>query len=287
MCVVNAVSYIPWKKCTKRDQEAREQKEEPYFQTDAASGLFKMHRGGTTAQADTSSDGLLRNCLTRRDLAFDNCRLVNFLCFQAWTDTLMDAYQGIPEEDHEGVSISQLQKADLALFRELQKITESAENGEPEGILPRQDGSFPLEDALKKAMNRTSVVLHLTPQRRVSTHASQSNIKKVKQVHKTNNSQKGEAKGTNQAKGSGKNAKSSASNGAKGKAKESRQSFIRMPKALIGMLSKDAEGGRLCFDYNIGGCNKAPPGGKCSSGSHFCCVPGCLSDTHNKSGHKY
>ena len=106
--------------------------------------------------SDLGTDLLLRNALTRRDLAFDNCRLVEFGTFNSWTDMLLDAYtEPAASEDLQKVTISQLHRADLALFKVMAVFTRK-------GIKPKSNGEFPLEVALLKAMNMPQVLLHLT-----------------------------------------------------------------------------------------------------------------------------
>ena len=72
-----------------------------------------------------------------------------------------------------------------------------------------------------------------------------------------------------QGKGIGKGAGGpGAGNGTRG---------FNMPRELVGGVPRDEAGEPLCFDFNMGhGCDKAPPGGKCSKGKHLCCVPGCF-----------
>eukprot|EP00434_Breviolum_minutum_P034375 symbB.v1.2.030424.t1/scaffold3428.1/size56978/3 len=49
----------------------------------------------------------------------------------------------------------------------------------------------------------------------------------------------------------------------------------RLPKALKGCCSSSSDGKRLCFAYNINGCDKAQPGERCDKGYHLCATKNC------------
>ena len=64
------------------------------------------------------------------------------------------------------------------------------------------------------------------------------------------------------AKGGGK--------GEKGKAERG------IPQALQGKCLQTPQGKRICFRFNLEGCDAAPPGAECPKGIHLCAEPGCL-----------
>ncbi len=60
--------------------------------------------------------------------------------------------------------------------------------------------------------------------------------------------------------------------GGKGAGKGDR-SKVNMPKDLVGLHSKDKEGNRICFSYNLPvGC---PNGATSAKGKHVCMKPNC------------
>jgi len=75
----------------------------------------------------------------------------------------------------------------------------------------------------------------------------------------------GNGKGKGQ-KGKGKDRKGSRS-GEKG----ALPSDLRFP----GVEATDGNGQPICFAYNISGCDKAPPGGRCAKGRHVCALASC------------
>ena len=91
----NHLEYVRWNQCTTRDQELMGIKTDPVWKADAH-GVVREHKPAHQQLADLSTDLLLRNALTRRALAFDNCRLTTFSCWEAWHETMLDAYLEAP-----------------------------------------------------------------------------------------------------------------------------------------------------------------------------------------------
>ena len=151
----NQLRYIRWEKCTKRDAELMGVKADPVWKPDA-SGLIRESKVSEVLSADTSTDLLLRNALQRRSLAFDNCRLVAYSVFERWTDILLDAYLSPAIGGHQRVSIEQLHRADLQLFKLAMHETK-------DGVRMRSDGTFPVEEAIKAGMVAPEVRLCLQP----------------------------------------------------------------------------------------------------------------------------
>ena len=131
------------------------------FKVDPASGFFKHYKADVPKETDLSSHQSLRDALTRRDLCFDNCRLVDFHVFQEWTEILLEALRAPPADvDCAQVSLNQIYRADMALFKALMSATR-------EGIRPNADGSFPLELGLLRTMDLPQVRLHLNHKEKV------------------------------------------------------------------------------------------------------------------------
>ena len=66
----------------------------------------------------------------------------------------------------------------------------------------------------------------------------------------------------------------------KGKTKtksKTKQPWNGLPKPLQDRdnIGTDPHGRRLCFNYNLGKCDKAPASGQCSNGFHLCMRRGC------------
>ena len=79
----NRLRYVEDEACTKRDDDMEQVKTVQCFKVDAATGLLKqLVMPQSDIRANLSTDLLLRNALTLRDLAFDNCRLVDHEAFE-------------------------------------------------------------------------------------------------------------------------------------------------------------------------------------------------------------
>ena len=286
----NELEYVKWSSCTKRDQELMGVKAESHWKPDPTTGYVKECKVAPDLSADTSTDLLLRNSLQRRDLAFDNCRLVNYEAFSSWTDLLLDVYTAEPISNHARISIGQLHRADLALFKVMIRLT-------PEGIRPSGDGKFPLEEALMRAVDLPEVRLHLQPvqgsssrklsdqdsdliktEKRGKAQSTEGIDPEAKRLKATVVNLQNQVNNLQSFKGG---TKGGSKGGSKGNSK-SNKSNKRLPKELIGMEASTSEGEPICYDFNLGGCSLAKGGERCSKRWHVCCVPKCFSSSHGK-----
>ena len=291
MATKNVLQYVALKDCTTRAQELKGVKQEPYFATDPSTGFLKKFEGSSSAEAGFSSDGLLLNCLERRDLAFDNCRLVALETFSEWTDRLYECYIATPPPGFETIGLDQILEADQALFEQMAEMTDES------GICPEND-KFPLEEALVKAMEKQQVNLHLTYRRHGNSSASSRQAKspeKRSRQPETTEDKKMQARITqleNTIKNlrSGKDSKAKKTEGKKDKGggkggKEGKLQHTRMPRELIGLKPQmpkgENEGDQICYGFNLGGCTKAAKGEKCARGWHVCMK--CHKSSH---GHR-
>ena len=120
----NVVQYVPWSKCTSREQELLgEGKKDVKLSIDAESGKLKVENKAKDQVADTSMEVMLLQALQRRALAYDQANIVSFVKLDLWHQKLMKARLTAPPPGYQQVSFSQLQNADSRLFMELQDQT--------------------------------------------------------------------------------------------------------------------------------------------------------------------
>ena len=237
-------------------------------------------------KADTGSDLKLQFALQRRSLAFDQARLCDYDKFEKWTTILMQAFTATPPENYHKISIEQIQRADLELFKFMMKETRG-------GIRP-VSGKAPLEAALDKALMAPEVRLNLQPLqatmsvKRKGEHADDFSEQKrtkddsmVEKLKKTVDNLQGQLKNLRVQQHSS----SSGQPKGKGKKGSNKGKFIRMPPGLLGLSPVVANGEPACFDFNLGGCTRAKPGEKCSKGWHSCMHHGCFGP-HSQKEHK-
>ena len=146
--------YVRWEQATKRDQELMGVKVDPVWKPDS-NGIVKEVKVQEVLKADFDTDLKLRFVLQRRSLAFDQARLVGFDKFERWTQVLMEAYTSTPPDGYQKVSLEQVHRADIELFKVMMRETRS-------GIKVVGDVQH-MDAALAKAISATEVRLHLQP----------------------------------------------------------------------------------------------------------------------------
>ncbi|CAL1162136.1 unnamed protein product [Cladocopium goreaui] len=231
-------------------------------------GLIRETKVSEALKANTDTDLKLRLALPRRSLAFDQARLVDYNAFEKWTQTMMEAYGTVPPEGYLRVSVEQLHRADLQLFKAMMRETRS-------GIKPLV-GIRPVEQALLKAMDSAEVRLCLQPlqgtnKRKLEPAEDDKKPKPSPDVSKLQ-------KTVENLQGQIKNMRANPSapvKGRKGRGKGGKTNLIRMPPQLIGMAPTNPQGEPHCYDYNIKGCSRAKPGERCPKGWHCCMRWGC------------
>ena len=86
----NRLRFLEWEKYVSKGQEMQsEGKKITSFAIDQGSGKLKIENKGPDEKADTSSDILMLQALTRRSLAMDQANVVSFTKMQAWVDKLV------------------------------------------------------------------------------------------------------------------------------------------------------------------------------------------------------
>ena len=268
----NQLKYVRWEQCTKRDQELMGLKVDPTWKPDS-NGVIRETRVREELKADVSTDLKLRFAVQRRSLAFDQARLVDYDRFEKWTQILLEAYTASPPECYKKVSIEQVQHADIEMFKYLMKETRN-------GI--RFNGQLnPLEEAIRRALTAPEIRLHLQPLPSSSGSGSKRPrdddgserpkpaaprldseppdvIRLQRQVANLQGRIRNMSKGGGRGRGRGRSGRGQ------------NNPSVKMPHELLGQSAMAAENEPICFSYNLGGCDKASPGGRCGKGLHVC-----------------
>ena len=146
--------YVKWEDCAKRDQELMGFKTDPIWRPDS-NGVVKEVRWAEDMKADFTTDLKLRLALQRRSLAFDQSRLVDYEDFEKWTQILIEAYTSSPPSGYGRISLEQVHRADLELFKHMMR---SARGG-----IKVLSGIQPMKTALQQAIVAPEVRLCLQP----------------------------------------------------------------------------------------------------------------------------
>jgi hypothetical protein len=266
----NVLAYIDWSACTSRLEELAGVKHVKELKADS-SGFVKEKSTEVRGVTDTSSELLIRYALTRRGLAMEMGQLLSYVEHEKMVAFLFREYMRLPPPGYGKVSIEQLRRADLEIFRQLQEQTRG-------GVKLMPDGRMPLDLVLPGILVSPRVAMLLMPlpassgSKRQASGDADANPRQAKR-HKA---------------AKAKAAASAVSAGAGGKAGGKRATkSAALPAELVGMVATVGDK-RVCFGFNMtAGCPESPTvevGCKCSRGFHICCVPGC-GGAHCKAKH--
>ncbi|CAE7763142.1 unnamed protein product [Symbiodinium sp. CCMP2592] len=152
----NELRYIPWDRCVSKEAElAGEKKRDVRFTVEESSGKLRIEHKQPDLVADTSSEILVQQALTRRALAMDQANLIEFSVADKWTQRLMKARMQAPAEHFARPTWKQLESADRQLFAELRDKTRA-------GVQTVASGR-PLDTLLPDAMYMNEVSCLLQP----------------------------------------------------------------------------------------------------------------------------
>ena len=238
----NRLRFIEWEKYVSKDQEMQaEGKKITSFAVDQGTGKLKIENKSPDEKADTSSDILMLQALTRRSLAMDQANLVSYTKMQSWVDKLVKCRTDEPPPGYSSPSMRQIMLADQKLFIELADRTRL-------GIQSTVAGR-PLDDIIEVVMYLNEVTCMLQP------------LPKAKEASVVRDSG-----GEPYARVKG--------GGGKGKGKKGGKAS-RMPSDLVGCRSHTNSGSPICYGFNLKTCNEEVKSGRCSKGFHICAVPRC------------
>ena len=151
----NRLRFLEWEKYVSKDQEMQSEGKKITFAIDQGSGKLKIENKGPDEKADTSSDILMLQALTRRSLAMDQANVVSFTKMQAWVDKLVKCRTDEPPPGYASPSLRQIMLADQKLFIELADRTRS-------GIQSSVHGK-PIDDIIETVMYLNEVTCMLQP----------------------------------------------------------------------------------------------------------------------------
>ena len=254
MLEADSLKYLGPAKCITRSMEISSQKPPKELKLDASGTGIVVKEAQTEKECSVQGELDFMEALTRRSLAFDAVGLVKFEVFNQWINWMFQMVRQQPPPGFSKPTLAQLLRADRQAFVRLQDQSR-------EGIKPHADGTRPLDDLIKNLTNDHTVTLIPSNENKQSWNKQQQweNDKWGKrQVWKPNKYQS-----------SGSGSKGYGKNGGK------------LPQALKGCASTTPSGERICFAFNINGCDKCKPGETCDRGKHVCAVKNCHGN-HSK-----
>ena len=150
-----ALRFVPWEDLTRRDEEIKNVKKLPYFNTDK-DGRLKFNEETKEQQADIRSELKLQAALKRRGLALEAAKLMTWEMHEKYLKWLYKAYAKDAKPGYHPVSLEQIHTTDQEVFVKLASLTE-----EGLGVLP--DQSLVMDNLILSVMQDPDVSTLLVP----------------------------------------------------------------------------------------------------------------------------
>ena len=149
------VTYLAPEKCISRHDEIQSTKNDQQLSFDAQ-GNVQVTKAENQLNCDVTSELRLRQCLTRKALAFDQIKLCSFDVMETWYNATLQALMRKPPAGHKYVTIQQT----LAADRELWSLLSQNTRGKLKVMVGR---SPPLDGELGNMGRSPPVLCFMTP----------------------------------------------------------------------------------------------------------------------------
>ncbi|CAE7227529.1 unnamed protein product, partial [Symbiodinium natans] len=243
----NSLSYLPLQSCPCRDDEVKFKKDrdDKMLAVDGT-GHVSLRSQAVKVEADVSTDLLLKHALTRRGLALDQAGILSFAEHERWSEALFQARFRDPPDQYARVTLQQLIQADRQVFVEAADRTR-------QGIQVVASGR-PVDRIWSDAMSCNNVTHLLQP----LPLPPPAPLHPRPGPYDDRRGLKGRGRGKGKGKGKGN---------------------VRMPAELSDGVPV-TRGLPICFDHNLGRCQRTVTSGKCDRGLHICCIKGSEAQVH-------
>ena len=248
------LKYLSPEKCTSREWEVSMSKTSKQLSIDSDKLLVKEKR--ETPDQTTTSDLQILEALKRRGLALAFADIISWEAHERYLQMLFSHLRIEPPASYHKPTIQQVLQADRQVFVTL--IREGAK------VRRLPDNTLEMDSKIIHALQSYEVGFHLMPLPKpnpaVAKPVKQDQSPAGKAPFTSTSSSSHDRAGPYRPKGKGKS---------KGKAV--------LPKALLGRdnTGVDGHGRRLCFNFNLGRCDKVAAGASCDNGYHLCARRGC------------
>eukprot|EP00434_Breviolum_minutum_P031926 symbB.v1.2.028233.t1/scaffold2972.1/size66174/2 len=250
----DSLKYVPPTKCLTRLAEITAAKPPKELKLDANATGIIVKDSAVDASCPTSTEMDIFEALTRRALAFDAVGLIAFDIADKWHRYMFQLTRQQPPPGFKQPGMTQLLRADRQAFVRMQELSR--------GIRPLADGTRPLHRIVQELDKDHSVVYYLLP----------TPLPVKDKVEKQPNPKKEDTWGGHYRK-HGDVKKWNDKSQWKGQGKSSGSGSGKLPWKLKGCASATGDGSRICFAYNIDGCNDAEAGGRPKSTTIASSIP--------------
>ena len=260
-----ALRHVEAAKCTSRETEIHAGKTEKKIKLDSNSLAVK--ETSSTPDETVSTTYNLAQCLRRRGLAYDFAGLINFNVHEQYVEKLLRHLNIDPPPSYNATTLAQVLRADKEVFSYMaHNVTD---------IRPDEFGTRPLDTLLIDAMKDYNTTFHLLPLPKSAPADTYTHPQRFDRAPAAGSSNYGgnpwqsanqPSKGKSKGKGKGKGSNSA-------------------PRGFPGCVGRDGKNRPICFDFNVGECQRAPAGGTCNKGRHVCFKAGCFKTHSYKTVH--
>ena len=146
----NRLAYVGWDTQATVAQEGLNLKKDPCWKPGADGIMRYSPPEVTTHNAELGTDLLLERALTRRGLTFDQANLMDFSAHDLIKEKLTASLLEKPPDGFMPVSLDQLYRADMEIFRQLASQTRN-------GVRAQPGGSRPLDALVESVLNSPRV----------------------------------------------------------------------------------------------------------------------------------
>ena len=260
------LKYLAPSKCITRLQEIQAAKPPKELKLDSTGQGLLVKEAQSDQTCGVNGELDLWEAMTRRSLAFDACGIIDYEIFQKWVQYMFQVMRQPAPPGFKQLGITQLLRTDRQAFVRMQELTR-------DGIKPKPDGTRPLDQILQDMAQDHTVMFYMLPTVAPASSKADKPKPKAKAAawdgHGNDDGQNWKKTKPSQWKQQQKGQKHWGAGGA---------SAGKLPAALKGCAASLPDGSRLCFAYNISGCDK---GDNCDKGKHLCATKGC----HDKHPH--
>ena len=249
------LAYLSPEKCTSREWEITMSKTSKQLSIDSDKLLVKSEQSVPDQQV--SSEMQVYEALRRRGIALAFTDSLTWEVHERYLQRLFQHLRNDAPDGYAKTSLQQVLRADRDVFMHMIQRDVSMRRA--------ADNTLPMDEAIFAAVSSYEVGFSLMP---LPKKVERPEPKVPSAPSNYQPWQPGRRHAQPYGKGQGKQNK--------GKGKQKKAATM-VPKELQGRdnVSIDTHGRRLCFDYNLGRCTKAPAGGECDRGFHFCMRRGC------------
>eukprot|EP00435_Cladocopium_sp_Y103_P020392 s3652_g5.t1 len=248
----NTVKYLELASCVSRAHEVQGAPKSKELTLEKGSLVLKHSEDKMTSPTD--SEIKVHYAMVRRGISFQFARLMSFEQHSTWETFLFEALHREAPPGYSRPSLAQLLQCDKAAFARLGSQVSS--------VRQKDDGTYPLGEALLALRQDPNIALYLMP----VAKSSSSTVASSSGGAAAYSTARPHPYSGNRPKGGGK--------GKKGGSK----STPPIPAELRGKWHKNSSGEPICYGYNCkSGCPEkgVKPGGRCSKGLHICAEPRC------------